>query len=190
MANLMRGLRVLLAGALLVGCGEKQVDWSAPEKLMYHEASSKEENNAALEYWSLNDAPCKAIYDALVDVEHYPEFIPGVDRANLLAVTENTKTAQIAQRVISRQSNAKIEWKFDPSKPHIEFKTLSSDLSYGDGSYEFVASPDGKRCLVKSKFLVKAAEGQPVPVGVLASATRDSFLAAAKGVRKRATEKK
>jgi len=189
MANLTRGLRVLLAGALLAGCGEKKVDWAAPENLMLYEESSKEDNNARLEYWSLNDAPCKPIYDALVDVEHYPEFIPGVDRANLLAVTENSKTAQVAQRVISRQSNAKIEWKFDPAKMHIEFTTLSSDLSYGDGSYEFVSSPDGKRCLVKSKFLVKALEGQPVPVGVLASGTRDSFLAAAKGVRKRVTGK-
>jgi hypothetical protein len=34
---------------------------------------------------------------------------------------------------------------------------------------------------------VKAGEGQSVPVGVLASATRDAFLAAAKGVRKRVT---
>jgi hypothetical protein len=187
MANLTCGLRVLLVGVLLAGCGEKKVDWSAPENLMIHEASSNQDNNASLEYWSLIDAPCKPIYDALVDIEHYPEFIPGVDRANLLGVTANTKTVQIAQRVISRQSNAKVEWTFDPAKQHIEFKTLSSDLSYNDGWYDLVASPDGKRCLVKSKFLVKAGEGQSVPVGVLASATRDAFLAAAKGVRKRVT---
>jgi ribosome-associated toxin RatA of RatAB toxin-antitoxin module len=189
MANLTRGLRVLLAGALLAGCGEKKVDWAAPENLMLHESSSKQDDNAQLEYWSLIDATCKPIYDALVDVEHYPEFIPGVDRSNILGVTENSKTVQIAQRVISRQSNAKVEWKFDPAKQHIEFKTLTSDLSYNDGWYDLVPSPDGKRCLVKTKFLVKAGEGQSVPVGVLASATRDAFLDAAKGVRKRVTGK-
>ena len=178
---------MLLAGALLAACGEKNVDWAAPEDLMLHEDSGKEGDNAVLVYWSLIDAPCKPVYDALVDVEHYPEFIPGVDRSNLLAVTENTKTIQIAQRVISRQSNAKVEWKFDPAQQHIEFETLSSDLSYNDGWYDLESSPDGKRCLVKSKFLVKAGEGQSVPVGVLASATRDAFLGAAKGVRKRVT---
>src|SRR5262245_18169115 len=186
MTNLSRGVRVLLGAALLLGCGEKKVDWSAPENLMLHEVSSKEDDAAVLEYWSLIDAPCKPIYDALVDVEHYPEFIPGVDRSNLLAVTEDTKTIQIAQRVISRQSNAKVEWKFDPAKQHIEFKTLNSDLAYNDGSYDLQASPDGKRCLVKSRYVVKASEGQSVPVGVLASGTRDGFLAAAKGVRTRA----
>jgi hypothetical protein len=178
---------VLLVGALVAACGEKRVDWAAPENLMLYEESGKQDYDALLEYWSLIDAQCKPIYVALVDVEHYPEFIPGVDRSNLLAVTENTKTIQIAQRVISRQSNAKVEWKFDPAKQHVEFKTLSSDLSYNDGWYDLVSSPDGKRCLVKSKFLVKAGEGQSVPVGVLASATRDAFLAAAKGVRKRVT---
>jgi ribosome-associated toxin RatA of RatAB toxin-antitoxin module len=189
MTNLARGLRVLLGAALLLGCGEKKVDWAAPENLMVHEDSSSRDDAAVLEYWSLIDAPCKPIYDALADVEHYPEFIPGVDRSNLLSVTENTKTIQIAQRVISRQSNAKVEWKFDPAKQHIEFKTLHSDLAYNDGSYDLEASPDGKRCVVKSIYVVKAGEGQKVPVGVLASGTRDGFLAAARGVRNRATGK-
>jgi hypothetical protein len=187
MATLTRGLRLLLGAAMLLGCGEKNVDWAAPENLMLHEDSSTRDDAAVLEYWSLIDAPCKPIYDALADVEHYPEFIPGVDRSNLLAVTANTKTIQIAQRVISRQANAKVEWKFDPAKQHIEFKTLNSDLAYNDGSYDLEASPDGKRCLVRSVYAVKAGEGQKVPVGVLASGTREGFLAAAKGVRKRAT---
>jgi hypothetical protein len=183
--TLMRGLPMLLAAALIAGCGEPTVDWSAPENLMLHEETGEEGDAAVLEYWSLIDAPCKPVYDALADVERYPEFIPGVDRANLLSQTESTKTVQMAQRVISRQANAKVEWKFDPAKQHIEFKTVLSDLAYNDGSYDMESSPDGKRCLVKSKFLVKAGEGQAVPVNVLASATRDGFLAAAKGVKKR-----
>lgn len=189
MTTVPRGLKMLLAAAVIAGCGERAMDWSAAESLMLRENSGSQDDAATLEYWSLIDAPCQPIYDALVDVEHYPEFIPGVDRANLLARTENSKTVQIAQRVISRQSNAKVEWKFDPAKQHVEFKTLTSDLSYNDGTYDLEASPDGKRCLVKSRFIVKAGEGQTVPVSVLASATRDAFLAAAKGLRKRATGK-
>src|SRR5437867_4221881 len=48
--------------------------------------------------------------------------------------------------------------------------------------------PDGKRCLVRSRFLVKEGQGmaQSVPIGVLAAGTKDAFLAAAQGVKKRA----
>jgi ribosome-associated toxin RatA of RatAB toxin-antitoxin module len=173
---------------LLAGCGGKGVDWSKPEDFLLREESTKTNDGVQLKYWSLVDATCQAIYKALVDVEHYPDFVPGVDRSQILAVTDRSKTVQIAQRVIGRQSNAKVEWKFDPEKRQIDFKTLSSDLSYNDGHYEFEESPDKRRCLVQTTFLVKEGQGmtQSVPIGVLAAGTRESFLAAAQGVKKRA----
>jgi ribosome-associated toxin RatA of RatAB toxin-antitoxin module len=187
MAQRVNGGLMALA-LLLAACGEAGVDWGKPENFLLREKSRKQDDGIQLEYWSLVDAPCQGVYDALVDVEHYPEFIPGVDRTQILGLTPNTKTVQIAQRVISRQSNAKVEWKFDPARRHIEFKTLSSDLAYNDGSYDLESSPDGKRCLVRSTFVVKQGEGrgQSVPIGVLAQATRESFLTAAKGVKSRA----
>src|SRR5207245_10370989 len=113
-------------------------------------------------------------------------FIPGVDRPNRLNVTPTSKTGQIAQRVIGRQSNAKVEWTFHPEKHEIDFKTLSSDLNFNDGHYELEPSPDGKRCLVRSGFLVKEGQGlaQSVPIGVLAAATKEASPAAAQGAKK------
>ncbi len=179
---------VLGIALVLVACGEAGVDWSKPENLLLREKSAKKDDGVQLDYWSLVDASCKSVYDALTDVEHYPDFIPGVDRAQILAVEGNTKTIQIAQRVIGRQSNAKVKWTFNPEKRQIDFTTVSSDLNYNDGHYELEASPDGKRCLVRSTFLVKEGQGmaQAVPIGVLAAGTREAFLAAAQGVRKRA----
>src|SRR3989441_387760 len=186
----MRITRCTLLGLtlLLVACGEGGVDWNAPENLALREKSAKVAEGVQLEYWSLVDAGCQPVYDALVDIEHYPDFIPGVDRANLLNVTPTSKTAQIAQRVIGRQSNAKVEWTFHPEKHEIDFKTLSSDLNFNDGHYELEPSPDGKRCLVRSSYLVKEGQGmaQSVPIGVLAAGTKEAFLAAAQGVKKRA----
>ncbi|HYV55945.1 MAG TPA: SRPBCC family protein [Candidatus Nitrosopolaris sp.] len=186
-----RTTEVLGLVLLLAGCGERGVDWNAPENLLLRENSTKQDDGVRLAYWSLVDAPCQAIYDALVDIEHYPEFIPGVDRLNILNASASSKTAQVAQRVIGRQSNAKVEWKFDPQKRTIDFTTLSSDLSYNDGHYEFDDSPDKKRCLVRTTFLVKEGQGmtQAVPIGVLAQGTHDTFLAAAKGVKNRAVAK-
>ena len=179
-----------LAAFLLViaGCGEAGVDWSKPENLLLREKSAKKDDGVQLDYWSLVDAACPAVYDALADVEHYPDFVPGVDRTQILTVSGNTKTIQIAQRVIGRQSNAKVEWSFHPEARTIDFKTLASDLNYNDGHYALESSPDGRRCLVRSTFLVKPGQGmaQSVPIGVLAAGTREAFLAAAGGVKKRA----
>jgi hypothetical protein len=192
---LMRVGSLLVTGlsiALLAGCGGGgggSVDWAGPENLVVREESAAKDGGVELQYWSLIDAACKPLYDALVDFEHYRDFIPGVDSTSLLAVTENTKTILIAQRVIGRQNNAKVEWKLDPAKPRIEFKTLASDVSFNEGYYEFTASPDGKRCLLHTVFLVKQKEGTgtAVPEDQLAQATRDSYVAAAKGVKQRAT---
>ena len=173
---------------ILAACGESGVDWSKPENLLLREKSAKKDEGVQLDYWSLVDASCKAVYDALADLEHYPDFIPGVDRTQILATDTNSKTIQIAQRVIGRQSNAKVKWTFHPDSRQIEFTTLSADLNYNDGHYDLDSSPDGKRCLVRSTFVVKQGQGmaQAVPIGVLAAGTREAFLAAARGVKKRA----
>src|SRR2546428_335653 len=157
---------VLGLTVLLVACGESGVDWSKPENFLLREKSSKKDEGVQLDYWSLVDATCKAVYDALADVEHYPDFIPGVDRTQILTVGPNSKTIQIAQRVIGRQSNAKVKWTFHPDGRQIEFTTLSADLNYNDGHYDLDPSPDGKRCLVRSTFVVKQGQGmaQAVPI--------------------------
>ena len=186
----MRIPRRVLAGLafLMCACGEAGIDWNKPENFLLREKSAKKDEGVQLDYWSLVDAPCPAVYAALADVEHYPDFVPGVDRAQILTVDGDKKTIQIAQRVIGRQSNAKVEWTFHPDARTIDFKTLSSDLNYNDGHYALEPSPDGKRCLVRSTFLVKQGQGmaQSVPLGVLAAGTREAFLAAAQGVKKRA----
>ena len=174
---------VLLIGATLAAC-DRGVDWNGPEDLLVHEKATDRDGFVELDYWSLVDAPCQRVYEALVDVEHYPDFIPGVQRVQLVGQTERSKTVQIAQDVIGRQANAKVEWMFDPEKREIQFKTLASDLTYNDGYYKFEESPDKKRCLVKVLFVVKQAQG--LSLGALGQATRESYLTAARGVRKRA----
>ena len=183
-------MRLVLVAAtgivLLLGCGQPGIDWSAPEDVVHREERTEQAGGALIEYWSLLDLPCAPVFAALIDVERYPEFVPGVDRVAVLAQSPGSKTVQIAQRVIGRQSNAKVEWTFDADRRRIDFRTLASDLTYSDGNYQLEASPDGTRCAVRSSFLVK--EGRGLSLGALAQATRESFMAAARGVRKRAAE--
>ena len=173
----------VVVGLSLAGC-EPGVDWNAPENLLVREKQTEQAGGALIEYWSLLDLPCGPVFDALTDVEHYAEFVPGVDRVSLVQETPTSKTVQIAQRVIGRQSNAKVEWTFDRDRRKIDFRTLQSDLTYNDGNYQLEESSDGKRCLVHSSFLVK--EGRGLSLGALAQATRESFMAAARGVRRQA----
>jgi carbon monoxide dehydrogenase subunit G len=181
------GALPIVALALVAGCGERPVDWTGPEDFILTEHATQTENGVQLDYVSLVDAPAQAVYDALADVEHYADFIPGVNRVQLLTTGKNSKTVQIAQRVISQQTNAKVEWTFYPERRRIEFRTLQSNMAYNDGSYEVEASPDGRRCLVRTTFLVReGTHTQSIPMGVLTSGTRESFLAAAQGVKRRA----
>jgi ribosome-associated toxin RatA of RatAB toxin-antitoxin module len=180
----MRHVLATAVGFALGGCGGDLVDWSAAENVVHREKLTEQAGGALIEYWSLLDLPCPPIFDALVDVEHYPEFVPGVDRVALVSEAPGSKTVQIAQRVIGRQASAKVEWTFDRDRKRVDFRTLASDLTYNDGNYQLHASPDGTRCAVHSSFLVK--EGRGLSLGALAQATRESFMAAARGVRRRA----
>lgn len=173
------GLFVIACAA----CGSGGVDWNDPENLLYREKAGEDGGRVRLEYWSLLDVPCKPVYEALTEVEKYREFIPGVDNVQLLASTADSKTVQIAQRVIGRQSNAKVEWHFDADKRTIDFRTITSDLTYNDGHYEFDESPDKKRCLIRTTWWSK--EGRGLSVAALQQGTREAFIAAARGVRKR-----
>lgn len=170
----------------LAGCGERELDWQAPENVVHREKQTEQAGGALIEYWSLLDLPCDPVFKALVDVENYPTFVPGVDRVSILEHSARSKTVQIAQRVIGRQSSAKVEWTFDPERKKIDFRTLQSDLTYNDGNYQLKDSPDKKRCAVHSSFLVK--EGRGLSLAALTQATRETFMAAARGVRKRAGE--
>jgi len=176
----------MVVGLSLAGCGEREFDWTAPENVMHREKQTEQAGGALIEYWSLLDLPCDPVYQALIDVEHYPDFVPGVDRVAIVEQSAHSKTVQIAQRVIGRQASAKVEWTFDPDQKKIDFRTLQSDLTYNDGNYQLRDSPDQKRCAVHSSFLVK--EGRGLSLGALAQATRETFMAAARGVRKRAGE--
>jgi carbon monoxide dehydrogenase subunit G len=191
--GVVRGIGVMAVAAALLagGCGGgPAIDWKAPEDFLLWEDAAVTEGGVRLQYWSLVDAPADAVYAALADVEHYADFIPGVNQAQLLERTDDTATVQIAQRVISQQTDATVAWTFHPGERRVEFRTLQSDLAHNDGHHEVEASPDGRRCLVRSTFLVHQAEHVPaVPIRVLASATREAFLAAAEGVKRRATER-
>ena len=180
------GSAPLIVVLSLAGCSSGGTDWSAPENMVHREKQTEQAGGALIEYWSLLDLPCGPVFDALVDVEHYPEFIPGVDSVSLVEQTPRSKTVQIAQRVIGRQSSAKVEWTFDRDRKKIDFRTLQSDLTYNDGNYQLEDSPDGKRCAVHSSFLVK--EGRGLSLAALAQATRENFMSAARGVRGRAAK--
>lgn len=57
-----------------------------------------------------------------------------------------------------------------------------------DGSFVVTPSPDGRRCIVRSTYVVREGEGQmqSVPIGVLTAATREAFLGAAAAIKRRA----
>jgi hypothetical protein len=185
----VRGFLVTsLAVVVLASCSkEPSVDWSAKENFFALEKSQETDDGARLEFHSLVDAPALAVYNALADVDHYASFVDGVTESALVKSDNNTKVIQITQQVIGRQSRAQVKWTFEPAAMKVHFETLQSDANFNDGDYAITGSPDGTRCYVVSVFHVKS-KGAPqnVPLGVLESATRDSFEKAAHSVKRRA----
>jgi ribosome-associated toxin RatA of RatAB toxin-antitoxin module len=151
------------------------------------EKSQETDEGARLEFHSLVDAPARAVYEALADTEHYADFVDGVTESKLVSAEDNTKTIQITQTVIGRQSRARVKWTMDPKEMKVKFETLQSDANYNDGTFQVYASPDGKRCYVVSIYDVKS-KGAPqnMPLGVLKTATRETFEKAARSVKRRA----
>jgi carbon monoxide dehydrogenase subunit G len=190
----MHGLRmagVLIAALGLILCAacskQPQIDWSAPEDFFISEQSTETDEGARMEFHSLVDAPADGVYTALADTEHYAQFVDGVTDTGLVSSEGNTKVIRITQTVIGQQNRAQVKWTLHPDQKKIEFQTLQTDGNYNDGEYTILASPDGKRSYVISVFHVKR-KGAPqnVPLGVLKSATRESFGKAARSIKKRA----
>jgi hypothetical protein len=198
MEPVMNGPRVagcvltVLALWSLAACSKRpSIDWSAKENFFAAEKSEETNDGARLEFHTLVDAPPQQIYNALADVEHYASFVDGVKESALLSAEQNTKVIQITQTVIGRQSRAKVKWTMHPEQMDIKFETLESDANYNDGEYTIYGSPDGKRSYVVSVYYVKwKGAPQNVPLGVLKTATRESYEKAARSVKERALSQK
>jgi polyketide cyclase/dehydrase/lipid transport protein len=177
-----------LALSLLISCQRKpSIDWSAKENFFAFENVGKNEDDSVrLEFHSLVDAPADAAYQALAEPENYSVFVQGVTDSGKISTQGNTRVIHITQNVIGRQTRAQLKYTFHPDQKKIEFETLQSDTTFNDGSYEITPSPDGKRCYVVSIFNVREKSGQKMPPGVVVSATRESFLEAARSVKARA----
>jgi len=163
------------------------IDWSTKENFFAVEKSTETDDGAILEFQSLVDAPPDEVYRALADVEHYATFVDGVSASELVSASDNTKVIRITQTVIGRQGRAEVKWTLQPADRRIAFETLRSDQNYNDGTFQVFASPDGKRSYVISVYhVMQKGAPQNVPLGVLKSATRESFERAAHSVKRRA----
>lgn len=181
-------LILTLALWLLPACSRgPKVDWSAPENFFASEKSEEVPDGARLEFHSLVDAPAAEVYRTLADVEDYSQFVEGVSETALISKGDNTKVIRITQTVIGRQNRAEVKWTFHPERMAIEFETLKSDGNYNEGSYLVIPSPDGKRAYIVSVYhVMEKGAPQNVPIGVLTSATRESFGKAARSVKQAA----
>lgn len=180
-------LSTALALSLAACQRQPSIDWSGKENFFAVEKVGKNEDESVrLEYHSLVDAPAEAVYGALAEPENFVVFVKGVTDSGKISGQGNTRVIHITQEVIGHQTRAQVKYTFHADTKKIEFKTEQSDTTFNDGSYEVTPSPDGKRCYVVSVFNVREKSGQKMPPGVVMSATRGAWLAAAESVKARA----
>jgi ribosome-associated toxin RatA of RatAB toxin-antitoxin module len=89
------------------------------------------------------DAPAALVYELAKDQERFPQFMPDVESV--------TVVERYPDRVLTRWKtlieDAPIEWleedRFDDTALRIEYKLLEGDLDTFEGTWTFVATPEG-----------------------------------------------
>lgn len=185
-----RWLSVIVSACVLAAvtaCQRQSFDWEQPENLKLTESERpRDDGSVEMRFTSLVDAPAKDLFRALAEVEHHAEFIDGVMESTLVSAEGNTKVVDIRNRVLGRPNQARIEWHFDEPGLTASFKTLEAPFTDNSAEYKLAASPDGRRTLITTVYSLREKGGNPFPLHSLKTAIEDGYVAALRGVKRRA----
>jgi hypothetical protein len=184
-----RSLGLIAVACLLVvtACQRHGFDWDQPENMELTETSRElDDGSVEMRFTSLVSAPAPDLFHALAEVDHHAEFIEGVMESKLVSSQGNTKVVDIRNRVLGRPNQARIEWTLDEPNLTASFKTIEAQFTDNSAEYKLTASPDGQRTLITTIYHLRDKGGHPFPLHSLKTAIEDGYVAALRGVKRRA----
>jgi uncharacterized protein YndB with AHSA1/START domain len=186
MAGTIRVAAAALALVAAASCQRETFDWEQPEDFKLVETTETlRDSSVEMRFVSLVNAPAEDLYRALSDVEHHAEFVEGVMESRLLGADGNKRTVEIINTVLGRPNRAKIEWTLDEPNLTVSFRTLEAEFTDNSAEYKIEPSPDGKRARVVTVYHLRE-KGGPFPLHSLKTAIVDSYVAAVRGIKRRA----
>lgn len=162
------------------------VQWEGPVQEIAREKMEKTGDTWHIEFETMFDATVDRVYEAYSQPERGHEFAPDqVLASELKSSSGNTKVVELRARVLNLPiQRLIIEYTLDPERKRLTSRTLEYNMADITSEYEFQASPDGKRTLLKFKQTSKEKLGNPLPESVQKGALKASYVTAVRTVNK------
>jgi hypothetical protein len=180
-------LAVLALALLGTGCTRGDFDWAQGEDfLLEKKVEQKADGSVEMDFVSLVNAPGEEIYKAFIDVENHDKFIDGVTESKVVSSVGGTKKViDVTNNVLGRPNRAQIEWTIDRDRKRVSFRTVKSDYTDNSADYQVEVSPDGKRALITTHYVLRDKGGHPFPIHTLKQGVIDGHLAAVRSIKRR-----
>jgi hypothetical protein len=177
---------VVVAAWWYISLRRAAVEWEGPLKEIASEKMEKVGDTWHIEFQTLFDAPVDRVYEAYSQPERAHEFEPErVLASELKSSSGNKKVVELRARVLNLPiQRLTVEYTLDPERKLITSRTLDYNLADISSRYEFEASPDGKRTLLKFTQTSKEKLGNPLPESVQRGALKESYVTAVRAVNK------
>lgn len=145
------------------------------------------ENRSAGRVWAAIAvaAPIDTVWDVMVDVEHAPEFVPGLRRARRLERHGSDEIIEHTVKYLWLLPEFTYRFRADYERPQrIVFRRISGDLRALEGEWTLRASTDGKGTVVT--YSVHLDPGFLVPQWAVRKSLQHNLPAVLRAVRERA----
>jgi len=177
----------VLATSFVAGCQRERFDWEQPEEILLSKSAVEQpDGSVEMRFVSLVNVPADPLFGALSDVERHAEFIDGITESKLVSAEGKKKVIDITNNVLGRPNRARIEWTIDAPTRTLSFRTLEAEFTDNSAEYRIDPSPDGTRARVTTVYSLRDKGGHPFPLYSLKTGIEDSYVAAVRGVKRRA----
>ena len=155
-----------VVAVLVAGC--------AP-KLEQGEVLEKKEDTFTIRLSKTIDEPIDKVWQSFQQPEELEKYSEQYQQTKLVKSEGNVKVVDYRVSALGQVNAFTMQLTMDPSKKHVDLKTLESSLVDITGSYDIAPTPDGKGTVVTYNAIQKDKANIPVPVSVQKTAIKDSF---------------
>lgn len=182
-------LTVVIGGGAFVGFRYYQITseaavWNGPVTEILTEQIERQDNTLEVEFTSRLDAPPAVVFQAFSEPERSHEFSDSVHRSKLLRHEGNRKVVAFEMVVLGRPQESVMAFAFLPDENRILLETVENQLTDLRGEYLLAPSPDGTQTLLTYRGTSKDKTQMPVPLAVLKSAMRETFVSSVRALKK------
>ena len=182
-------LAVFVGGAAFVGFRYYQITseaavWDGPVADILTEKMERQDTTLKVEFTSRLDAPPAVVLRAFSEPERSHEFSDAVRHSTLLQHEGNRKVVAFEMVVLGRPQESTMAFTFLLDENRVLLETVENQFTDLHGEYLFAPSPDGAKTLLTYRGTSHDKTQMPVPLAVLKSAMRETFVSSIRALKK------